>query len=113
VPGDVLMEILNQQADIWLIEDEDGHLIGQAVARIVPHPRSRALSISFVSGRRLAEWWPIFVDEMDRIARERGCSTIFAYGRPGWARFWKQRGVATKIASEIIVSGLLPANAAA
>ncbi|HEX6840808.1 MAG TPA: hypothetical protein VF113_04740 [Stellaceae bacterium] len=104
-PIDVFRQAGAGQVGIWFIED-DGRLIGVTAARIAQYPRKRLLCIDFVAGRRLAEWWPVFVEEMDTFARSRGCDEIAAYGRPGWVRFWRQRGVAAKVASEIMVRAL-------
>jgi hypothetical protein len=104
-PIDVLQLALNGQLAIYTIEDGPD-LIAVTTARLNQFPRKRYLTIDFVAGRRLAEWWPLFVEAMDQIARAKGCSRISAYGRPGWARFWKARGVAAKVASEIMVREL-------
>ncbi len=104
-PIDVLREAMALQVGFWLVEDED-KLIGVAVGRVEAFPRKKAFRISFIAGTRLAEWYPIFIDEMDKVARAAGCVAIYAYGRPGWKRYWESRGVAVHIASEIMVRDL-------
>lgn len=106
LPEDVLKEALAGIVGIWLIEDENDDLIAVAVAGPQQLPQARWLKISFVAGRRLADWWPLFVSEMDAVARKAGASKIYAYGRPGWIRFWKQRGVAQHVTSECLVRTL-------
>lgn len=103
-PIDLLQAAMRGEIGIYLIED-DG-LLGAVAVKVVQYPRKRELLIDHIAGRGLAEWWPLLVAEMDRVARERECGGIMAYGRPGWVRFWRQRGVATRIASEIIVRAL-------
>jgi len=93
------------QVAFWLIEEPAG-LVAVVVIENRQHPRKRVLTINFIAGRRLGEWWPLFVDLMDQLARRLGCTGIAAYGRPGWVRFWKARGVAVHIASEIMVRQL-------
>jgi len=104
-PIDVLQQSLNGQVAIFTIED-GAQLVAVATGRVNVFPRRRFWTIDFVAGRRLAEWWPLFVDAMDALARQAGCAKITAYGRPGWSRFWKARGVAQSIASEIMVRAL-------
>jgi hypothetical protein len=102
LPIDVLREMFLGQVGIWLVEDGDA-LVGLAVAAARQFPQQRVIHISFVAGRRLEEWWPLFVDEMDKFARASKATAIYAYGRPGWVRFWKARGVAQHVASEMMV----------
>lgn len=106
MPEDVLKEAFAGIVGIWFIEDENEDLIGVAVAGPQQLPQARWLKISFVAGKRLVEWWPLFVDEMSDVARKAGCSKIYAYGRPGWVRFWKQRKVAVHVASECLIREL-------
>lgn len=98
-----MKEAINGLVGIWLIEDENDDLIAVAVAGPQQMPQARWLKITFVAGKRLADWWPLFVDEMDTVKEKAGCSKIYAYARPGWVRFWKARGVAVHVASECII----------
>lgn len=101
-PVDVLRQAMAGQVAFCFVEKE-ARFLAVAVIEIRQYPRRRALCINFIAGRGLASWWPQFVDAMDRLKRERACDLISAYGRPGWVRFWKSRGVASAIASEIII----------
>jgi len=91
---------------MWFVEDENDDLIAIAVAGVRQFPQKRVVQISFVAGKRLVEWWPIFVEEMDRLARAQNATAIYAYGRPGWVRFWKSRGVAMHVTSEMLIRTL-------
>jgi len=75
-PVDVLQLALSAQLWVWLIEDA-GELAGIATARLNVFPRKRLLTVDFIAGRRLAEWWPLLVAEMDRVARAQQCSTTW------------------------------------
>src|SRR6266496_63818 len=61
-PVDVLQLALSAQLWVWLIEDA-GELAGIATARLNVFPRKRLLTVDFIAGRRLAEWWPLLVAE--------------------------------------------------
>lgn len=102
----MLREVCAGQVGMWFIEDENDDLIGVAVAGVRSFPQKRLIQISFVAGRRLAEWWPIFVEEMDKLARAQNATAIYSYCRPGWIRFWKSRGVAVHVSSELLVREL-------
>lgn len=103
-PIDLLQIAARGELGFWLIEDNG--LLGVVTGKVVCWPRKREFQIDHIGGRRLADWWPLFVDEMDKVARALNCSSIFAFGRPGWVRFWKARGVAEYVASEIMVRAL-------
>ena len=91
---------------MWFVEDDKEDLIAVVVAGVRQFPQKRVVQISFVAGKRLAEWWPIFVEEMDALARKSGATAIYAYGRPGWVRFWKARGIAQHVTSEMLIRAL-------
>jgi hypothetical protein len=102
-PIDVLREAINGQVGIWFIEDEAEDLIAVAVAGVRQFPQKRVVQISFIAGRGLAEWWPIFIEEMDKLARASNAASIYGYGRPGWVRFWKSRKIAVHVTSEMLI----------
>lgn len=104
-PIDVFVQGMAGQAGFWFIED-DGKLDAVVVTEIRQFPRKRALVINFIAGRRLAEWWSPFVESMDEHARQRECSEIMAYARKGWVRYWKSRGIAETVMTEVMVRDL-------
>lgn len=106
LPEDVLREVFANQVGIWLVEDESDDLIACIVAGVRQFPQKRVVQISFVAGKRLAEWWPMFVETMDDLARASGATAVYAYGRPGWIRFWRSRGVAMHVTSEMLIRTL-------
>lgn len=105
-PIDVLREAFAAQVGIWLVEDDSDDIIAVVVAGVRQFPRQKVLQISFVAGKRLEDWWPILVSEMDRVARAAGAAKIYSYARPGWIRFWKARGVAQHVTSEMLIRTL-------
>ena len=102
----MLAEVFAGQVGIWFVEDENEDLIAVAVAGVRQFPQKRVIQISFVAGKRLVEWWPEFVQTMDDLARASKATAIYAYGRPGWIRFWKARGVAQHVTSEMLIRTL-------
>lgn len=105
-PIDVLQQAMANRVGFWLIED-GAELVGVAVGEIRQYPRKRVLDIPFLAGKRLTEWWPLFVTETDARAREHGCASITsACGRPGWSKFWAAHGVKVHVAGEVVVRDL-------
>jgi hypothetical protein len=105
-PVDVLREAFAGATGIWVIEDENDDIVAVATAGVRQFPRQKVLQISFVAGRGLESWWQTYVAEMDKVARAAGATKIYAYGRRGWVRFWKARGVAQHVTSEMLVRTL-------
>jgi len=102
----VLREVFAGQVGIWFVEDENEDLVAIAVAGVRQFPQKRVIQISFVAGKRLVEWWELFVESMDDLAKRSGAVAIYAYGRPGWIRFWKSRGIAMHVTSEMLIRTL-------
>lgn len=114
-PIDVFRSAMAEQAAFWFIESggqsglwfsEPGKLDAVVVTEMRQVSRRRVLTINFVAGQKLAEWWPDFVEVMDGHARRMNCTAIMAYARPGWVRFWKSRGIAGKVMTEMMVREL-------
>jgi hypothetical protein len=108
-PIDVFLQGMAGQVGFWFIEN-GGKLDAIVVTELRQLPRKRSLVINFIAGYRLAEWWSPFVETMDEHARQRECRDVMAYARPGWVRFWKNRGIAAKVATEIIIRDLAPSG---
>jgi hypothetical protein len=107
-PIDVLQQAMAvpPRCGFWLIEDA-GEIVAVAVGEVRQYPRKRVLDIPFIAGKRLSEWWPLFVAETEARAREHGCTSITsACGRPGWSKFWAAHGVKVKVAGEVVVRDL-------
>lgn len=102
----MLREAFAGQVGIWFVEDENEDLIAVAVAGVRQFPQKRVIQISFVAGKRLADWWEDFVRAMDDLAKASNATAIYAYGRPGWVRFWKSRGIAQHVTSECLIRTL-------
>lgn len=106
-PIHVLQMAMAGRAGFWLIED-DGALIAVAVGEVRQWPTGlKDLDIPFVAGRRLGEWWPLFVEETEARARALDCAAVTsACGRRGWARFWRAHGVKVHVAGETVIRDL-------
>ena len=105
-PIDVLQQAMRQQVGVMLVED-GAALVAMFVVEVRQYPRKRVLDIPFLAGGRLADWFPLFVAEMDELAAKCGCKAITsACGRPGWSRFWAANGVEVKVAGEVVVRDL-------
>lgn len=92
-PIDILAQALVRKVVIWTVQ-ADTDLLAVIVTEPRQFPRKQVLDIPFLAGERLEEWWPLFVEMMERHARECRCEAITALcGRAGWERFWRQHGI--------------------
>jgi len=82
---DVLRQVLNQQLGLWLVTNHD-FAVAVAVTEIVNHPRKRVLTIRFIGGHGMRQWYRQLFDCFDNQARQACCEVIVAEGRKGWGR---------------------------
>jgi hypothetical protein len=106
-PVHVLQQAMAGRVGFWLIED-GGEIVAVAVGEVRQYPSGlKDLDIPFVAGKRLAEWWPLFVAETEAKGRELGCAAVTsACGRPGWEKFWRAHGIEVEVAGLTIVRNL-------
>lgn len=104
-PIDLLQLAMAGQVAFWLIED--GGLVAAAVCGVKIFPRKRVFEIHYVVGSRAREWWPLFMAEAERQARELGCAHVVSNAaRPGWERFSARVGVKVRTVGVTIVRDL-------
>jgi hypothetical protein len=46
----------------------------------------------FTGGNRIEEWQTIGLKQLQKFARDTGCTKIESYGRPGWEKVGKHEG---------------------
>lgn len=87
-PIDLLMLAATGQAGMWLCVHGDDLLDAVLVTQVTVYPRRRVLDVIFGGGDNMHLWIKAAVREIDRHARELGCSHVASAGRPGWQRAW-------------------------
>jgi len=87
-PIDLLVLAMTGQAGMWLCVHGDDLLDAVLVTQVTVYPRRRVLDVIFGGGDNLHLWIKTAVREIDRHARELGCSHVASAGRPGWQRAW-------------------------
>lgn len=96
VPGtmtldDLLLGLQTDEYMLWVVFI-DKTLVAAFTTRIVEYPRRRALSIDWVGGSRMREWFSPVMEVIRRHARYNGCRHVEGYGRDAWFRWVSREG---------------------
>jgi hypothetical protein len=51
----------------------------------------------FVGGKNIKAWGKIGLKQLQKFARDTGCTKIESYGRPGWEKIWQDEGYEKKL----------------
>lgn len=84
-PHDVLAMILLNQADLWLVHNNE-RIDAAFVTRFCTYPRSKTLYVSLIGGRNMKAWLRLVDEKIDEFARQWGCKYVEGATRQGWAR---------------------------
>jgi len=73
---------------LWLING------GQAagITSIQVLPRWKKLTVEYLGGSGMRDWYDDWYSEMQRFAEAHDCKYIEVIGRQGWARLARSRG---------------------
>ncbi len=74
---------------LWIITDENGEIVTAMTLAIQNYPRVTSLRIVTCGGDRMKEWLDDFLEKLELLAKERGCSYIDIDGRCGWSKVLK------------------------
>ena len=87
---DFLPFLVASEMQLWVaIEDKD--VLAAMITQIIPYPRKRVLRILVLAGAEMDKWLP-FLPEVEKWAKDIGCSHIECWGRKGWLKVlsdWK------------------------
>ena len=80
---------------LWVAYDGDDFK-GIVLTNVMNYPQRRVLCMGFCGGIELKGWKTPMLDLLKRYAKDMGCDSIEAFGRPGWANVFKNDGYQTK-----------------
>jgi hypothetical protein len=80
---------------LWVAYD-GGDFKGTVLTNVMNYPQRRVLCMGFCGGIELKDWKAPMLDLLKRYAKDMGCDSIEAFGRPGWANVFKNDGYQTK-----------------
>jgi hypothetical protein len=88
--------ILSGQQHLWVVfdeEDAETDLIAAFTTMFMIYPLAKTLTVPFMGGDRMDEWFWEGFKVIDQFARHNNCHGIEAYGRKGWEKWlgegWK------------------------
>jgi effector-binding domain-containing protein len=88
---DMLEGLLTKDQQLWIAFDDEG-IHAFWVTEVITYPQIKTLVMHFVGGRDIEEWQTVGLSQLQKFARDTGCSKIESYGRPGWEKIWKEQG---------------------
>ena len=80
---------------LWVAYDGNDFK-GTVLTNVMNYPQRRVLCMGFCGGIELKDWKTPMLDLLKRYAKDMGCDSIEAFGRPGWANVFKNDGYQTK-----------------
>lgn len=80
---------------LW-IAYEDTVVYGFVVTDFVEYPQIKTLIMHFTGGKQLPKWKNEMLEVLQSFAKVNGCDIIESYGRPGWAKVFKNDGYKQK-----------------
>lgn len=84
-PEDVLARCCTGRAQLWIAWNEAAACaLAAIVTQIQRFPRRTEAEIWLVGGEDRKRWVPEALGTLEAWAREQGCNSIEAAGRPGW-----------------------------
>ena len=80
---------------LW-VAYEDSEFKGTVLTNVMNYPKRKVLCMGFCGGEKLEEWKDPMLELLRRFAKDMGCDSIEAFGRPGWAKVFKDDGYQAK-----------------
>ena len=93
---DVLKQLYDGTAQLWILwnEKKKTKYQGCIVSKILERPNTKSLNLFIVTGRD-RKLWQDKITTIEDFAKEKGCSHLETYARPGWSRILKKHNYKT------------------
>lgn len=83
----ILNDLLNQKAQLWVAVKED-KVKAAAIGEITQYPLMKCCGLT-VAGEEMEEW-KIFIANIEKWAKDRGCKAMRLIAREGWQKILKE-----------------------
>jgi hypothetical protein len=83
------------QHHLW-VAYEGSDFKGFVTTIVNTYPQRKILLMSFCGGEEFKSWKTPIISLLKRFAKDMGCDSIEAYGRPGWSKILKEEGYKSK-----------------
>lgn len=84
---DVLMRLLRQEMQLWLVDDR-----AACVTQICVYPQHKILLVLYLCGEGVDEWLDELRETLEAYGKHMECKYITLRGREGWVKKGKSRG---------------------
>jgi hypothetical protein len=84
-------DLLLKDQQLWIAFDKID-VYGFVVTEVIQYPKVKALLMHFTAGKELFKWKNKMLTDIKEFAKFQKCKTIESYGRPGWAKVFKDDG---------------------
>lgn len=88
---DIKDGLLSKPQQLWIAFD-DIKIYGAVVTEVIKYPRMKVLIMHFTAGKELITWKDLMLSNLQNFAKVNDCKIIESYGRPGWAKVFKNDG---------------------
>ena len=85
------VETSNGRSQLWIAFDEE-RIWGALTTEITQYPGKRCLSMHFLGGTSLEQWYPSMLEHVTNHGKNMNCSAIEGTARFGFWKFLKQDG---------------------
>ena len=110
--NDVLKQLYEDKAQLWILWNDkrktkyQGCIVskilqrpntkyqGCIVSKILQRPNTKSLNLFIVTGKD-RKLWQDKITTIEDFAKEKGCSHLETYARPGWSRILKKHNYKT------------------
>jgi len=94
--NDVLKQLYEDKAQLWILwnEKRKTKYQGCIVSKILQRPNTKSLNLFIVTGKD-RKLWQDKITTIEDFAKEKGCSHLETYARPGWSRILKKHNYKT------------------
>ena len=93
---DVLKQLYEGKAQLWILwnDKRKTKYQGCIVSKILERPNTKSLNLFIVTGQD-RKLWQDKITTIEDFAKEKGCSHLETYARPGWSRILKKHNYKT------------------
>ena len=94
--NDVLKQLYEGKAQLWILwnDKRKTKYQGCIVSKILERPNTRSLNLFIVTGKD-RKLWQDKINIIEDYAKQKGCSHLETYARPGWSRILKKHNYKT------------------
>ena len=93
---DVLKQLYEGKAQLWILwnDKRKTKYQGCIVTKILQRPNTKSLNLFIVTGKN-RKLWQDKINIIEDYAKQKGCSHLETYARPGWSRILKKHNYKT------------------